>query len=87
MEMADGYKQIAAELIDAIQNETLDDFIGFIYERDKNLPDKLKNDTYKLQQLIKMLQEIKNKWGKLYTNIFIYKYLYFIYINLKLAYS
>ena len=85
--MADGYKQIAAELIDAIQNETLDDFIGFIYERDKNLPDKLKNDTYKLQQLIKMLQEIKNKWGKLYTNIFIYKYLYFIYINLKLAYS
>ena len=63
MEMADGYGHIAAELIDALQNETLDGFIGFNYEgerRSKEYIDKLVEDNFKLKQLTEMLQTVKN---------------------------
>ena len=73
-EMADGYGHIAAELIDAIQNDTLDGFIGFNYEgeRNKESAEKLKKDDERLQQLIEMLQTVKKKIGKINTNIFIF---------------
>ena len=73
MEMADGYEHIAAELIDALQNETLYDFIGFNYgeERNKEYVEKLKKDNKRLEYLIEMLQTVKKKIGKLNTNIFI----------------
>ena len=73
--MADGHKQLAADLIDALQNETLDGFIGFIYEggeRNKERAEKLKKDDKRLQQLIEMLQTVKTKLGKINTNIFIF---------------
>ena len=84
--MADGHKQTAAELIDAIQNETLDDFIGFNYEggeRNKESAKKLKKDDERLQQLIEMLQTVKKKLGKINTNIFLFKCFTFIYFNSK----
>ena len=76
MEMADGYEQILDELIDALQNEKLDDFIGFNYEEEKmskEYVEKLKKDNERLQQLVEMLQTMKKKLGKLNTNIFIFK--------------
>ena len=73
MEMAERYEHIAAELFDAIQNETLDGFIGFNYEEIKKSEyvEKLKKDNERLQQLIEMLQTVKRNLGKLRTNIFI----------------
>lgn len=61
--MADGYKQKADELIDALKNEKLDEFIGFNYEgerRSKEYIDKLVEDNLKLKQLTEMLQTVKN---------------------------
>ena len=86
-EMADGYKQIANELIDAIQNKTLDDFIGFNYEaeiRNREHLEKLWKDNKRLKQLIEMLQTVKKNIGRINTNIFIFKLLKLIYINLAL---
>ena len=74
MEMADGHEHIAAELIDALQNDTLDGFIGFNYEEERKgreYFEKLKKDNERLQQLIEMLQTVKRNLGKLRTNIFI----------------
>ena len=67
---------MAADLIDALQNETLDNFIGFNYEEIKNREhlEKLKKDNERLQQLIEMLQTVKKKIGKLSTNIFLFKF-------------
>ena len=79
--MAVGHEQLAAELIDAIQSDTLDGFIGFNYEggeRNKERAEKLKKDDKRLQQLIEMLQTVKTKLGKINTNIFIFKCLSFI---------
>ena len=75
MEMAERYEHIAAELIDALQNDTLYDFIGFNYEeekRNKEFQEKLKKDNERLQQLVKMLQTVKKKIGKL-NKIYLFK--------------
>ena len=77
--MSDEYKQIAAELIDAIQNDTLDDFIGFNYEgeRNKESEEKLKKDNKRLQDLIELFELVNKKISKLHTFIFIFRYVIF----------
>lgn len=77
--MADGHKQLATELIAAIQNKTLDGFIGFNYEGviNQEYENKLNEDSKRLQQLIEMLEKLNKKWGNLNTNIFILRSLIF----------